>query len=76
MKPDLLGRLTKWAIDLGVYDIRYLPRAPKKGQVMTNFLVEIQSFTIEPEQLLHLEEEFQTWVLSTDGASNSIGARI
>ena len=51
-KPDLSGRLTNWAIDLRVYDIRYLPRATKKGQVMVNFLVEIQSFFTEPEQFL------------------------
>ena len=75
-KPDLLGRLTKWAIDLGIYDIRYIPRAAKKGQVMVDFLVEIQSFSAEPEQLLHTKEEFQMWVLSTDGASNSTNARI
>ena len=43
---------------------------------MTDFLVEIQSFFAEPEQLLHSEEEFQAWVLSTDGASNSTGAGI
>ena len=30
-KPDLSSRLTKWAIDLRIYDIRYLPRAAKKG---------------------------------------------
>ena len=61
---------------MGVYDIRYLPRAAKKGQGMADFLVEIQSFTAEPKQLLHSEEEFQTWVLSTDRASNSIGTGI
>ena len=43
---------------------------------MTDFLVEIQSFSTEPEQLLHSEKEFQAWVLSTDGASNSISAGI
>ena len=48
-KPDLSSRLTKWAIDLGVYDIRYLPRVAKKGQVMVDILVEIQSFSVEPE---------------------------
>ena len=36
----------------------------------------VQSFSAKPEQLLHSEEEFQTWVLSTDGASNSNGAGI
>ena len=30
-KRNLSGRLTKWAIDLGVYDIRYVPSAVKKG---------------------------------------------
>ena len=59
-KPDFSGRLTKWVIDLGVYDIRYLPRATKKWHVMADFLVEIQSFSAEPEQLLQSEEEFQT----------------
>ena len=47
-KPDLSSKLTKWAIDLGIYDIRYLPRAAKKGQVMADFLVEIQSFAAKP----------------------------
>ena len=40
-KPDLSGRLTKWVIDLGVYDICYVPKVAKKGQIMTYFLVEI-----------------------------------
>ena len=70
------GRLTKWVIDLGIYDIRYVPKAAKKGQVMADFLVEIQSFSTEPKQLLHTEEEFQKWVLSTDRASNSTGVGI
>ena len=48
-KPDMSSRLTKWAIDLGIYDICYIPRAAKKGQVMADFLVEIQSFYVEPE---------------------------
>lgn len=39
-KPNLFGRLTKWAIDLGIYDIRYLPTV-KKEQVLVDFLVEI-----------------------------------
>ena len=39
-------------------------------------MVEIQSFSAEPEQLLYSEEEFQVWVLSTDEASNSTGAGI
>ena len=41
-KPNLSGRLTKWAIALGVYDISYLPQTMKKGQVLADVLVEIQ----------------------------------
>ena len=70
------GKLTKLTIDLRVYDIRYIPRATKKGQIIADFMVEIQLFFAEPEQLLHTEEEFQTWVLRTDETSNSIGAGI
>ena len=43
---------------------------------MADFLVEIQSFSVESKQLLQSEEEFQTWVLSTDRASNSTGTGI
>ena len=43
-KLDLSGKLTKWAIDFGIYDICYFPRVAKKGQLMTDFLVEILSF--------------------------------
>ena len=61
---------------MGIYDIYYVPRATKKREVMEDFLVEIQSFFSKPEQLLHTKEEFQMWILSTDGASNSIVAVI
>ena len=30
-KPDFSGNLTKWVIDLRIYDIRYVPKAAKKG---------------------------------------------
>ena len=42
-----------WVIELGVYDIKYILRSARKGQVLANFLVEIQSF--EP-----LEKEVTT----------------
>ncbi|KAL6320688.1 hypothetical protein AAG906_008688 [Vitis piasezkii] len=39
-KPDLLGRMMKWAIELSEYRIEYQPRLSIKGQVMANFIVE------------------------------------
>ena len=29
-KPNLSGRITKWAIELGVYDIKYVTRSAKR----------------------------------------------
>ncbi|KAL5578611.1 hypothetical protein UlMin_011053 [Ulmus minor] len=75
-KPDLSGRLTKWAIELGVYDIRYVSRNAKKGQVLVDFLVEIQSFGPLEKEVMILPEEGMTWIMNTDGASNKHGAGI
>ena len=38
--PDVSGRLTKWAIELGEFDIKFMPRTAIKGQATTNFMVE------------------------------------
>ena len=40
-KPDLSGRMTRWAIELSEYGISYKPRLAKKGQVLADFLAEI-----------------------------------
>ena len=40
-KPDLSGRMIKWAIELSEYGIEYQPRLSIKRQVMANFIVEI-----------------------------------
>ena len=74
-KPDLSGRLTKWAIELGVYDIQYAPKTSRKGQAVADFLVEIQSFQ-PPEKQLELPEETIRWTLYTDGAVNRKGAGV
>ncbi|XP_059635856.1 uncharacterized protein LOC132278044 [Cornus florida] len=39
-KPDLSGRMTKWAIELSSFDIVYEPRTAIKGQVVADFLLE------------------------------------
>ncbi|XP_059638784.1 uncharacterized protein LOC132281065 [Cornus florida] len=39
-KPDLSGRITKWAIELSSFDITYEPRTAVKGQAVANFLLE------------------------------------
>ncbi|XP_062098763.1 uncharacterized protein LOC133804633 [Humulus lupulus] len=75
-KPDLSGRLSKWAIELGTYDIQFSPRKAKKGQVLADFLVEIQSFTPDTLPELLKSEDQWVWTMHTDGASNSQGAEL
>ncbi|CAL9017964.1 unnamed protein product [Prunus brigantina] len=45
-KPETSGRLIKWAIELGEFDISYQPRPSEKGQAVADFISE---FTIPAE---------------------------
>ena len=40
-KPDMSGRMARWAMELSEYGIQYKPRLSKKGQVLADFLAEI-----------------------------------
>ena len=42
-KPETLGRLMKWAIELSEFDIRYKPKIEIKGQVLADFVMEFTS---------------------------------
>ena len=39
-KPDLIGRMLQWAIELSEYGIEFQPRLSMKGQVMADFVLE------------------------------------
>ncbi|KAK1563647.1 hypothetical protein Q3G72_030594 [Acer saccharum] len=39
-KPEVSERLTKWAVELSEYDIRYTPKAAIKGQAVSDFIAE------------------------------------
>ncbi|VVA39663.1 PREDICTED: rve domain-containing, partial [Prunus dulcis] len=39
-KPETSGRLVKWAIELGEFDIHYKPRSAMRGQAVADFLSE------------------------------------
>ncbi|GKA07400.1 reverse transcriptase domain-containing protein [Tanacetum coccineum] len=39
-KLEITGRLQKWSIKLGKYDIQYRPRTSVKGQIVADFIVE------------------------------------
>jgi len=63
-KPNVAGRMVRWAVELSEFDVQYEPREPMKGQVYADFVVEHSSATI------HQEEANFKWVLSVDGSSN------
>ncbi|XP_074359559.1 uncharacterized protein LOC141698683 [Apium graveolens] len=76
-KPDLTGRMAKWAIRPITYDIEYDARTTIKSQALANFLADFS-----PSQMITAEAEFQQivssadtklWTLYTDGASNVNG---
>ena len=40
-KPDVAGRMVKWAVELSEFDVKYEPRGPIKGQISADFVVEL-----------------------------------
>ncbi|XP_057811617.1 uncharacterized protein LOC131025850 [Salvia miltiorrhiza] len=78
-KPELSGRLTKWAVELSEYDITYKPRTALKSQVLADFVVDFApNLTIQADkELCCLTEEPDqtgTWKLYVDGSSNVRGS--
>ncbi|XP_024163750.1 uncharacterized protein LOC112170643 [Rosa chinensis] len=72
-KSESLGRLVKWSIELGEFDIHYTPRTAIKGQAATDFIAEF----IRREDAASLDETVSenhttpTWTLHVDRSSNS-----
>jgi len=63
-KPDVVGRMVRWVVDLYEFDVQYEPRGPIKGQVYADFVVELSSAAT------HQEGAGFKWVLFVDGSSN------
>ncbi|KAH6835709.1 hypothetical protein C2S53_019141 [Perilla frutescens var. hirtella] len=55
-KPDLAGRLSKWAIELGEYDIGFVPQTSIKSQFLSDFIADF-SHKAKPEEemLMNIE---------------------
>ncbi|XXG54223.1 hypothetical protein AAC387_Pa03g2164 [Persea americana] len=50
-KADFSGRISKWAVELGQYDISYQPRTAIKAQVLADFIVEFTPQSSAPTAL-------------------------
>ncbi|GKE22711.1 reverse transcriptase domain-containing protein [Tanacetum coccineum] len=85
-----LGRLVKWAVELGAYGITYILRVTVKGQVLADFLADTPTeINATPEvannprvedipESLNTREDLtpglRAWRLYTDRASNNEGS--
>ncbi|XP_052185223.1 uncharacterized protein LOC127796857 [Diospyros lotus] len=67
-KPDLSGRMLKWAVELSAFDIDYRSRPAIKAQALANFILE---GTLPKEAD---EGVSQTWTLFVDGSSSVEGS--
>ncbi|KAL2227293.1 UNVERIFIED_CONTAM: hypothetical protein Sindi_2088000 [Sesamum indicum] len=61
-KPDTSGRMIKWAVELGEFDIEFQTRNSIKAQVSADFLVEFAGEQPEKEE---------RWLLHVDRSSTS-----
>ena len=79
-KPEVSGRLAKWAVELGEYDVIFRPATGIKSHDLADFVAEF-SYSLLPalEQEVPLRSEAKgkgEWVLHVDGSSNFRGARV
>ena len=65
-KPDLSGRMARWAIELSEFGIQYKHLLALKGQVLTDFLAD---FLAEIPQQEMEPNSSGWWTLNVDGAS-------
>ncbi|KAL5538664.1 hypothetical protein UlMin_044966 [Ulmus minor] len=76
-KPEASGRLAKWSIELGEFDIQFKPRTAIKGQALADFIAEF-TYTPEMSEKLTTQTQSSQWKLYVDGSSTetSSGAGI
>ncbi|XP_038971178.1 uncharacterized protein LOC120104328 [Phoenix dactylifera] len=72
-RSDRAGRIAKWAVELGEFDLEYRPRPAVKAQALADFIVEC-TLPDDPELPLIPTEERPPWVLYVDGSSTLGGS--
>ncbi|GKV31653.1 hypothetical protein SLEP1_g40325 [Rubroshorea leprosula] len=67
-KPECFGRLIKWAVELGEFEITFQQRSAIQAQAPADFIVECTPGNSIPTP------ELNDWTLYVDGASSSKGS--
>nr|GEV64545.1 reverse transcriptase domain-containing protein [Tanacetum cinerariifolium] len=73
-RPDVAGRLQKWSIMLGEYNVTYRLRTSVKGQILADFIIEIPVEVSQAVSVADTQEE--PWTLFTDGSSCVDGSSV
>ncbi|XP_074336590.1 uncharacterized protein LOC141673747 [Apium graveolens] len=86
-KPKSSGRMLKWAVELGQFDLEYCPRTAIKGQALADFLLEFDAEVDDKAIVLaeltsqgsSQDEKRQElphpwWILHIDRAMNNNGS--
>ena len=60
---DAIGRISQWAVELGQYDVEFVPRTAIKSQALADFIAEWTN--PEPEEK---EQNPESWTMYFDGS--------
>jgi hypothetical protein len=60
---DAMGRISKWALELMGYDIKYIPRTAIKSQAVVDFVTELTEVQTPTPDITH-----EHWTLYFDGS--------
>ena len=66
-RPDMVGRMLKWSLELSEFDIQYEIRKALKAQALAEFLTKMT--TLNPPV-----GKGHKWTIFVDGASSSTGS--
>ncbi|XP_074356240.1 uncharacterized protein LOC141695935 [Apium graveolens] len=86
-KPESSGRMLKWEIELGQFNLEYCPRTTIKGHALADFILEFDS-EVDDKAIVLAEPSLQGnspvdereelphpwWILHVDGVMNNSGA--
>ncbi|GJT74904.1 reverse transcriptase domain-containing protein [Tanacetum coccineum] len=78
-KTEASGKLAKYAVELGAYNITFEPRNAVKGQVLADFITETSDGELPKKyfrmpKVAHERDDTEEWMLFTDGASSLKGS--
>ena len=66
---EATGRIAKWAMELGAYDIKYEPRTTIKSQALVDFINDWTELQIPPEK-----QTTKSWAMHFDGSRQLQGS--